>query len=189
LDSYGASLFDRYFCDYVMTISDAVRFEYDYALLARWLLKLSYNSARSVGSDVERLSRYALTIKDPTATLPDDFSMKADLVLPSKEPQSNREIIPASNRLCKISFSSGIDDWCTVRLVAINSYYFWILMQDKSDHSVNRDHAMAIVSKIPGVPVRRSYTIAQLRPSGATTFDMHSTWAAALRAQAIPDKM
>jgi hypothetical protein len=45
LDEYACSLFDRY-CARILQRHEKVIFEYDYHLLKRWLLKMTYNSAR-----------------------------------------------------------------------------------------------------------------------------------------------
>jgi hypothetical protein len=49
LDAYICELFDRYFI-YIYQRHATVRFEYDYHRLKRWLLKMSFNSARVHGS-------------------------------------------------------------------------------------------------------------------------------------------
>ena len=46
LDAYGAGLWDKFF-DFVPRPGEAVRFGYDFDLLARWLLKLAYNVGRA----------------------------------------------------------------------------------------------------------------------------------------------
>lgn len=183
LDAYGTQLFERYFARYI-TAQGSVRFEYDFDRLARWLLKLSFNSARSVGSDAERLSRYAPALIDKAVDLPQDFSIALDLVLPSDIPGGGREILPASNRLCRVEFTNGVGDWCTVRLVAINSYYFWILIQDKPDAEVDMRHAEAVLAKIRGTYLEPAATHATLTPSGATTVAIHKDAVPGLRAKA-----
>lgn len=45
LDSYICTLFDRYFIR-ILQRNEKVKFEYDYHRLKRWLLKMSFNSAR-----------------------------------------------------------------------------------------------------------------------------------------------
>jgi hypothetical protein len=51
LDCYAKDLWQRYFSCFASAGEDLI-FEYDYDLLARWLLKISYNSARA-GSEAE----------------------------------------------------------------------------------------------------------------------------------------
>jgi hypothetical protein len=45
LDTYGAELWDKFF-DLIPQPGEAVRFKYDFDLLARWLLKMAYNVGR-----------------------------------------------------------------------------------------------------------------------------------------------
>jgi len=50
LDNYICQVFDREFSS-IRERGEEVKLEYDYHLLKRWLLKMSYNSARLSGSD------------------------------------------------------------------------------------------------------------------------------------------
>jgi hypothetical protein len=57
LDGYGKELYDRYFALPVYA-GETVAFDYDGDRLIRWLLKLSYNSARAQNADVRVLREY-----------------------------------------------------------------------------------------------------------------------------------
>lgn len=57
LDGYGKELYERYFAAPVYW-DESVAFEYDGDRLIRWLLKLSYNSARAQNADVWVLREY-----------------------------------------------------------------------------------------------------------------------------------
>jgi hypothetical protein len=64
LDSYGVSLYQKYFCR-IAEENGVVKFEYDYDLLLRWILKLSYNSARvNKANDLEHLQKYRWYVLD-----------------------------------------------------------------------------------------------------------------------------
>lgn len=171
LDSYGAELYDRYFAHYYFG-PEPINFECDYQRLAKWLLKLSFNAARMNRSDHLRLSKYAQYLIDDR-DLPNDFTIAADLVLPGSLGRQTEPLLPASNRICRIDFVTSIDDWCTVRLVAINSYYFWILIQDIPDSEVKIEHAKAVISEIRGTALLRDQGSASLRSHGANIFDIH----------------
>jgi hypothetical protein len=56
LDGYICALFDRYFI-YLCQRHATVRFEYDYHRLKRWLLKMSFNSARVHESRISSSTR------------------------------------------------------------------------------------------------------------------------------------
>jgi hypothetical protein len=57
LDGYGKELYERYFAASVYA-GETVTFDYDGDRLLRWLLKLSYNSARAQNADVRVLREY-----------------------------------------------------------------------------------------------------------------------------------
>src|SRR5436190_20485230 len=55
--AYGKELYNRYFAIPVYA-GETITFEYDGDRLLRWLLKLSYNSARAQNADVRVLREY-----------------------------------------------------------------------------------------------------------------------------------
>lgn len=185
LDSYGRVLYDKYFSEMKID-SNPILFEYDYSLLARWLLKLSFNAARASKSDHERLEKYRECLIDHTTPLPGDFSISVDLVTPSHD--GKKAILPNSNRICRIQFPNDIADWCTVRLVSINSYYFWLLLQDKPDHEINLENASSVIKSIPGSYIPPDGNSMEIAPSGISTIQMHSSWVPALKAAGPPPK-
>src|SRR5918911_3114561 len=56
LDSYALALYERYFSNEVP--KQGVLFEYDYDMLARWLLKVAFNSARKANSRPDELEQF-----------------------------------------------------------------------------------------------------------------------------------
>jgi hypothetical protein len=176
LDAYGAILYDRYFDHYYMG-GESIEFSVDFQKLAKWLLKLSYNAARVNESDHKRLSLYAPFLLNADMELPDDFSIAVDLVLPELVEPYQEPVLPGSNRICQIKFTQPIDDWCTVRLVAINSFYFWILIQDLPDDQVNLTHFHAVVSQLRGTTLHREAESVLLNSSGAKISELHADWA------------
>ena len=58
LDSYGKTLYEEYFHDFIFN-GEAVEFLYNYQKLLKWLIKCSYNSARVHNADLEVLNGYA----------------------------------------------------------------------------------------------------------------------------------
>lgn len=55
LDSYGKTLSERYF---INTVYDKVDFYYDYNLLLRWLLKVTFNGSRAFKSTFDSFYKY-----------------------------------------------------------------------------------------------------------------------------------
>lgn len=107
-------------------------FLFNFPLLLRWLLKASYNAARANHSDVVLLSRYAPFILHGGA-IPEGVEVRLELIHPSKaraHPPSGRhqrELLPQSVRCCRIEIPANPVTGMTLRLVAINSYYFWLV--------------------------------------------------------------
>lgn len=187
LDVYGVELYERYFGNYYFG-TQSIDFVYDYQRLAKWLLKLSFNAARANRSDSARLARYAPFLIDPNSVLPNDFSIAVDLVLPAQATKHKEAILPASNRICRIDFTKPVDDWCTVRMVAINSYYFWILIQDVPDKSVKPEHAKAVISKIPGVRLDSECGRVALKDCGTSLLKVHQQFAETLKDKEFPKR-
>jgi hypothetical protein len=184
LDAYGASLYDRYFAHYYKG-GEPIEFSVDFQKLAKWLLKLSYNAARVNESDHKRLSLYAPFLLNADMELPDNFSIAVDLVLPELVESHQEPFLPESNRICRINFTQPIDDWCTVRLVAINSFYFWILIQDLPDDQVNWTHAHAVVSALRGTALHREVESVLLTSSGAKISELHTDWARVMNSKKV----
>lgn len=177
LDAYGAHLYDRCFDQYITSKDAAVSFEYDFSKLARWLLKLSFNSARAANADpktIATLAEYSGAIRDHSILLPINFSISLDLVLPTQD--GNSEMLPCSNRLCDIRFAPPAE-WCVTRLVAINSWYFWILIQTAPDNAIDTNDARRVLTRIPGIRLDPESGRVEAKPSGKTTIDMHRDWA------------
>ena len=136
LDSYGKDLYERYM---IQPISDrsSSDFTFDYNLLVRWLLKLSYNSARMTGNDVDILSEYKEVILG-TAPIPNNLRVTLKCVSAT----TPNAIAPSSTG----TDTSGVEfplepNWFRIgafripgfdtahwalRQVSINSYFFQI---------------------------------------------------------------
>ena len=80
-DTYFCSLYDQYFYRLHDTRS-TVLFRYDYRLLLRALLKISYNSARSGGSNAEPFLPYRPFVLGEAGP-PDSVAVFLELVAPS----------------------------------------------------------------------------------------------------------
>jgi hypothetical protein len=78
LDAYGKELYERYFA-FTVYAGETVRFEYDGSKLLRWLLKLSYNSARAQNADKTVLHNYRRAILGQIP-IPDRFRCWLHLV-------------------------------------------------------------------------------------------------------------
>lgn len=92
LDAYICGLWDRYFGG-IRQRGDELVFEYDYHLLARWLLKLCFNSSRIHGNDVfvfQEFTSYILTGERSDAS----FRIFIRLVPPGTVPHEDVPVLP-----------------------------------------------------------------------------------------------
>jgi hypothetical protein len=137
LDAYFCLLNDKYFCK-PADFGGKVHFEYDYDLLARSLLKISYNAARSASSETEPflgLISYILEGK----TKQNDFAVVAELVSPSRIRNSDETttiVHPTMYRSALSKLLTPNGEASLLRLVAINSFFFHILLRRKVASSV-----------------------------------------------------
>ena len=155
LDAHACELYDRRFSKFVEA-GASVPFSYDYGLLMRWLLKISFNSARSSGQDVELLARYRETILAENPRSPAFVAGYVATISPSyntnTEHGSTRKIYPHAARCGPLQFPSfDIGDILATRCVMINSFMFSLLIARSSGISTRR--VVELLRHIPGVPL------------------------------------
>jgi len=130
LDNYFCSIYDNYFKE-PREAGTELTFSYDYHLLARALLKIAYNTARSANSEViplQRFSKYILNGEPP----PEGLAVFGELVSPSyikdyDDPTQIKEILPTMYRSARCEFQSPNGPSFLLRMVAVNSFYFHLL--------------------------------------------------------------
>jgi hypothetical protein len=132
LDSYFCSLYDTYFLN-PRGFNEEVIFEYDYDLLARALLKIAYNTARSGGSETAPFERIVDYIRDGRIRS-DGFAVIGELVSPTLLIESNgstlipKEIRPTMYRSALARLISPNGDAVLLRIIAVNSFFFHLLI-------------------------------------------------------------
>ena len=140
LDGYGKELYERYFATPVYA-GEAVTFDYDGDRLLRWLLKLSYNSARAQNADVRVLAEYRKVMlgESPlpdrircwlhlvSATCLDDSSKVARPARRDEQGQPNVEE-PLWFRICQFRLRDYPALALVQRMVVINSFSFALLI-------------------------------------------------------------
>ncbi|OGB23734.1 MAG: hypothetical protein A3I66_15825 [Burkholderiales bacterium RIFCSPLOWO2_02_FULL_57_36] len=141
LDAYICDLFDAQFSHPAIR-RQARTFIYNYEMLLRWLLKISYNTARANESDVEALSKYVEFMLEGGRT-PAEIQIRLELIHASPNPNwtpgsSTIKAIPAvSLRCARVETPENHLPGTTLRLVAIYGFYFWvIIMPPKTDSSL-----------------------------------------------------
>ncbi len=140
LDGYGKGLYERYFAAPVYA-GETITFDYDGDRLLRWLLKLSYNSARAQNADIRVLREYRRVMLGESP-LPDRIRCWLNLVTPTHFDPVKKVARPArrdeqgtANVEEPLWFRIGqfrITDFPAIslvqRVVLINSFSFTLLV-------------------------------------------------------------
>ncbi len=177
LDAYICKLYDIYLLRIVKANKSFI-FKYDYNKLLRWLLKISYNTARSNDSDKKELcvySDYIINGGEPPSTI----SLRIELIKPSKNPNyikgsgKNKFIEPQSTRCCRIETEAGKVPGVTIRLVAINSFYFWLVITQKD--TTLSDVQQFVIDYLPNLELNNKKQVT-LRARGRSMLEMHADW-------------
>jgi len=129
LDAYLSALYDRhlYKC---LSPGDSTIIEYDYAMLLRSLLKISYNCARAAANKKnikahKKLARYILNGKHVSSVqLRLVVVTSANAVVDGK---IIKDAFPVTQLRCAdISYNGRLSRRFLIRLIAINSFWFYI---------------------------------------------------------------
>jgi len=159
LDSYAKSLHQRYFNKDYQSIKNGI-FEYDFEKLSKWLLKVSYNSARAAGSpDAGLLSLYAPYIIAPGCSpVFSVFTVSLMGKLIKIDPKSG-SIQTSELRWCRsgpIALSASEAEIMAVRVVIINTWFFRLIVMRSG---VLRDgDEGAVIPQIQGAIIRPDST-------------------------------
>ena len=174
LDTYICELFDAQFCRQVVR-REVRTFLYDYEKLLRWLLKISFNTARANDSDVVVLSRYAnyvLMGGEP----PNDVQVRLELIHTSKNPNWSpdngvKKEIPASSIRCaRTDMPENPLPGTTVRLVALYGFYFWLVVTPANVDTTR------LYQRLPGKPLSPNSNKLSLHPTRGA-LELHADWA------------
>jgi hypothetical protein len=166
LDAYACTMYDKY-CSTLVEAKSKVAFEYDYDYIVRWLLKMSYNAARTTGKgdDAAILARHAGFIlgREPQQSR---LAAYLQLVIPyivSEEDEAvidprylkqmpltpnGRRFIPSSGIRISRATRSVYSRDVVIRVVALNSYYFYLVIP--RNHEVPPKHWQDLRQKIKG---------------------------------------
>ena len=160
LDSYGCELFDTHFCNPPQP-GKTVTFTYDFNQLSRWLLKISYNSARSSKhEDASVLTQYVPDIIGGTSP---NIALCLDLIEPALEETTTEKGIavvqtlnPRTLRISRMYSKNGYTPRLHIRrLVAIQGYWFALVIPTANNHSEDerQSEQELIISQWPNVSV------------------------------------
>lgn len=134
LDQYLAETYDTQLKDQVQR-GTAVVFTYSYDLLLRSLLKISFNSCRATGNDKRAIAAHqkARGYILGESKRPKGFSIRLQIVTPSKVANETGEVIDDqfshdAMRCAKISFPGTKNNKFQIRLIAIKSFWFYLII-------------------------------------------------------------
>jgi hypothetical protein len=137
LDEYINNLYDRVFSSF-LNEKQVIEFTYDYNLLLRWLIKVSFDSARANNRpEAKLLARFTGYILEK-GILPENVYLYLLPVTSSnlarnqslKRDDKDRQLGEIPPALLRITFIENIlqnKHRLVIRIVAINSYYFLFL--------------------------------------------------------------
>jgi hypothetical protein len=168
LDTYACNLYDGYFSR-IVDQNERVVFRYNHDQLLRWLLKVSYNSSRTTHIDTafhRTFKKYMLG----EAEKPDFVSVMLDIVVPSVINGITLE--PRATRCARI-FVGRRRPWVCVRLVAVNSYYFYLVITGEKSVSVPEDELLEFRQGIKGTLLPTSGEL-ELQDHESDFFEMHA---------------
>ena len=136
LDNYLSSLFNEQL-QYVIEAGEDVTFRYSYDLLLRVLLKISYNASRVANNDKntkthKKFARYILN-----AGYSPQIMLRLQIVTSSKKIDLNSgeqsDFVPQLFRCGYIPYDGVLHHRFLIKLVAINSYWFYLIIPFKSE--------------------------------------------------------
>lgn len=168
LDAYAHGLHTPFFSRTVAA-GQQICFEYDFNLLARWLLKVSFNSARATGRD-EQFFKPLASYMLGEANKPEFVSVMLDMVEPSVI--NGRTLEPRAVR-CAGIFIGRSRPWVCVRLVAINSYYFYIVITAENTVKVPDAELIEFRAGVKGRFLRPDGKLL-ISSQGSTFYEMHA---------------
>ena len=171
LDSYICSLYDKYFINFIEEKRPFI-FEYNYDLLLRTFLKITFNSSRTVtriDNVFEKFRNYILYGNE----IHENIIIKLDIVTPTL--LNGEKYYPKSARCGTICIKENSDKYI-LRALSINSYYFYIIIF-KDEHitgEVAEREYWDIFNNIPGTiihPYREKIIVNQF--STEDTYSIH----------------
>jgi hypothetical protein len=131
LDSYLSNLYDQFFA-VPLYPGQSTEIEYDYNLLLRSLLKISYNSSRCFANSkiIKAHSRYRNYILD--GGFCSNIMLRLQVVTSARmiiNDELSDDLFDATLLRCaEIAYDGKLSDKFIIRLVAINSFWFYIII-------------------------------------------------------------
>jgi len=156
LDKYLCDIHDENLSDYVKH-GDATSLEYDYNLLLRSLLKISYNSYRAHKSDEDnRIHKDFIEYIIGEMGRPRKVMVRLQVVT-TAEAQGNiankgEVVYPSLIRCCSVKYNGVLSDRFCIRLIAIKSYWFFIIFPYWSASRLKYEELVQGMNDATGMP-------------------------------------
>ena len=148
--------------------------KYNYDLLLRSLLKITYNSSRTVtriNNDFDRFKNYILLGTE----IREDIVVKLDIVTPAI--LNGQKLYPKSAR-CGVIVLNVRQENYILRVIAVNSFYFFIIIS-RNERITSKSAELElshIISRIPGTIIHPySNEIRATDFSDFDTFTIHQS--------------
>jgi len=134
LDGHVKALYQSYMVEWVRE-GQGIAFEYDYGLLLRWLLKVSYNSSRASGVDCLALGRYRDVLCTSFASSPIFMIGFVGTIKPTDiqdiKTQERRTLFPQGVRIGRLQAPMDRDRRYSLRAIQINSFRFTLAISEQ----------------------------------------------------------
>jgi hypothetical protein len=143
LDTYPCSLNDKYFVNLVHS-GDRVRFQYDYDLLLRMLLKIGYNVARARRWPLEAIEDTANYILGEAAK-PLGLRIFLQLLIPTPVANTSLPVSPDATEVAPLPLRVNVADTSNMPgfilsySISIWSYAFFVLREDLNTRRALRE--------------------------------------------------
>ena len=178
LDTYLCSLYEKYFSEFIKP-GDAAKLGYNYDMLLRSLLKISYNSSRTYKENLkniklhEKYSKYILG----DGYRPQQIMLRLQIVTSAKvvrlDSGEEKMVHPDALRCAEIAYDGVLNHRFMIRLVAIKSYWFYIISPYKLETKAKYNEFLNSFKKWriqPGVLVSPNSSELDI-PVEKTTYD------------------
>lgn len=164
LDNYGKALFANYFKTIVPLSSGPIIFEYDYHMLLRWLLKISYNDARTYGAAVRGHKLLIPYISGEQTSPPFPTNLLCYLIKESYLSEEKKYFYPQVNRMGMPTYSPIPPEPLIIcKFVSFNSFYFQILSWSEGTSRASRRRWLSGLMKTDGsvllTPIKKSIMV------------------------------
>lgn len=170
LDSYFCSLYDKYFKDFQEEKKEFI-FEYNYDLLLRNLLKIIFNSSRTINSEDNYFENFKNFILNGNETW-GNVILILDIITPWII--NGIKIYPTSMRCGTVDVGIKNENFI-IWAVSVNSYYFYILIsKEKKISETLVEELNNVYNRIPGTiihPYKTQTLISDF--SNQNSYDAH----------------